>query len=1114
MALTGLLPFLRELSPYTQALAAIRSGRHPWVMGPNAAEKAYLLAALAQDLRLPAEGPILVATTSRENADRLHDDLLSFLPGLEPHLLTLPHWETLPADSAQPSPEVIGERLLALLRLAEGPHPVILAPVGTLIRKVPAPEALQTFRFGLRTTQAADRDQVIDWLAAQGYARADLVERKGEFAVRGGLIDVYPPQADAPLRVEWFGDEIDSIRAFDPVTQRSTHALESAVLLPAVELPGSAALVEYLAPPSLLVFDEPYELKRQADVVYDESSLSWNALTAQAAAIPQLAISSLHGPDDPGREIILRFGGVEAFGGQMKLLARAVEGWQEQGRRIVLATTQPQRMMEIFEDHGVRVTLASMLEPPPEAGEVAAVPAPLSSGFQLDPPRPGSGPATGLVVVSDSEIVGWRRRRRRFRFRDGARLYSWTELEPKDLVVHLHHGIGIYRGIVRLLLGGAERDYLELEYAQGDKLYVPTDQINLVSRYIGVEGQAPKIHRLGGAEWEREKKRVKEATQQLARELLELYAARETAPGHAYSPDTLWQHELEASFEFEETPDQWLAIQDVKRDMETGKPMDRLIAGDVGYGKTEVALRAAFKAVMDGKQVAVLVPTTILAQQHYNVFLSRLAAYPIKVEMLSRFRTPADARRIREELTAGTVDIIIGTHRLLQKDVVFARLGLVIVDEEQRFGVAHKERLKQLRTAVDVLTLTATPIPRTLHMALVGLRDMSIMETPPEARLPIHTEIRPYDEDLVRSAIVRELERGGQVYVVHNRVETIERSARRIRSLVPEAQVTVAHGQMPEAKLEQVMMDFLGGRFQVLVCTTIVEIGLDIPQVNTIVIEDAHMMGLSQLYQLRGRVGRSDRQAYCYLLYPRGAKLTDEAEQRLEAMQEFVELGSGFKLAMRDLEIRGAGNLLGPEQHGQLAAVGFELYTRLLDEAVRELRGQMIEDVPDAAIDLGIDAYLPEKYIEDDGQRMAAYRKLAAARTLDEAQAVAEELTDRFGALPEPAANLVEIVRLRAVAREAGVASITREKGLIAIKPAQPLQLPDDDRLQLIARLRGHAAVTGGVLHLQPVDSRRPRASEPGRRRFADDAEWIREALVALAELARRREPAAVGSPL
>ncbi|HLE78240.1 MAG TPA: transcription-repair coupling factor [bacterium] len=1098
MALTGLLPFLRELSPYNQALAAVRAGRHPWIMGPNAAEKAFVLAAMARDLHLPVEGPILVATTSRENADRLHDDLLAFLPDLEPHLLSLPYWETLPADGSRPSAEFIGARLLALLRMARGPHPLILAPVGALIHTVPAPEILAAVQYEIHTAQTVNPGHVVGWLADHGYSRGDLVERKGEFAVRGGLIDIYPAQAEVPIRVEWFGDEVDSIRGFDPATQRSTHRLESAIFLPAADLPGTVSPVEYLSSTSLLVFDEPYELKRQADAAYEhapDTSLTWDEVLARAGTIPQFAISSLHGPEDPDREVVLRFGGVEAFGGQMKLLARAVEAWQEQGRRVVLATTQPQRMTEIFEDHGVRVVLAGTLEPPPEPGEVIAVPAALSSGFQIE--------AASLVVVSDSEIVGWRRRRRRFRFRDGARLYSWTDLEPNDLVVHIHHGIGVYRGIRRLLLGGAERDYLELEYAQGDRLYVPTDQVNLVSRYIGVEGQAPKIHRLGGAEWDREKKRVKEAAQQLARELLDLYAARETAPGHKYSPDTLWQHELEASFEYEETPDQWLAIQDVKRDMETGKPMDRLIAGDVGYGKTEVALRAAFKAVMDGKQVAVLVPTTILAQQHYNVFLSRLAPYPIKVEMLSRFRSTVDARRIREELAAGTVDIIIGTHRLLQKDVTFKNLGLVIVDEEQRFGVVHKERLKQLRTTVDVLTLTATPIPRTLHMALVGLRDMSVMETPPEARLPIHTEIRPYDDELVRAAILRERERGGQIYVVHNRVETIERSARRIRALVPDAQVAVAHGQMPESKLEQVMMDFLGGRFQVLVCTTIVEIGLDIPQVNTIIIDDAHTMGLSQLYQLRGRVGRADRQAFCYLLYPRGAKLTEEAQQRLEAMQEFVELGSGFKLAMRDLEIRGAGNLLGPEQHGQLAAVGFELFTRLLDEAVRELRGQMIEEMPDAAIDLGVDAYLPEVYIEDEGQRMAAYRKLAAARTTDEVRSASDELTDRFGTLPEAAETLLEIVRLRVLAKDAGVTSITRDKGVVAIKTARGFQLPDADRAALISRLRGRATVSAGVLQLQA-----------DRQRFADDVQWISEALAALTDLARRREPIPIGTPV
>jgi len=681
------------------------------------------------------------------------------------------------------------------------------------------------------------------------------------------------------------------------------------------------------------------------------------------------------------------------------------------------------------------------------------------------------------------------------RFREGVRLYSWTDLNPDDFVVHIHHGIGIYRGFTRLLLNGSERDYLIVEYAQADRLYVPTDQINLVQRYIGVEGQAPKIHRLAGTEWEREKKKVKEATEELARDLLQLYAKRESAEGYAFAPDTPWQQELEATFEFEETPDQWLAIQDVKRDMEQAKPMDRLIAGDVGYGKTEVALRATFKAVMDGKQVAILVPTTVLAQQHYNVFLKRLAAYPIKVDVLSRFRSRAEQRRAIEGLAAGEVDVIIGTHRLLQKDVRFKRLGLLVVDEEQRFGVRHKEKLKQLRATVDVLTLTATPIPRTLHMSLVGLRDMSVMESPPEARLPIQTEIRPYDDTLVREAIVRELDRGGQVYVVHNRVETIERAARRIRAVVPEARVAVAHGQMPEERLEQVMLDFLGGRTNVLVCTTIVEIGLDIARVNTILVEDAHFMGLSQLYQLRGRVGRSDRQAYCYLLYPRGVQLTEEAEQRLQAMHEFVELGSGFKLAMRDLEIRGAGNFLGPEQHGSLAAVGFDLYSRLLDEAVRELRGQMVEEAPEATIDLGVDAYLPEDYVADEGQRLALYRKLGAARTVDEAGSVAEEIADRYGTMPEPVQHLAEIVRLRALARDAGVTAITREKERIVIKLAAGWTPSSEEERHLTVQFRGRLTSGSGALRLRTEG------------RFADDVEWIRQVLLTLKGLTRRREP-------
>lgn len=1093
MSLRGLLPLLGAQPNYNQVLEAVRMGAQPWVVGPAGSEKAYVLAALADDLELAASGTVLVVTPSRDAADRLHDDLITFLPELEGRLVVYPQWSVGPEDG-RPSPEVVGERLAVLTRLLDGTGTWVITPVAALLRKLPAPEQLRGSAERVTAGERRNLEDLAGFLARAGYARVDLVGSRGEFAVRGGILDVFPPQIASPTRIEWFGDEVESVRAFEVESQRSTQTLDGVSLPPVEEAGGDRSILDYLPQGSLLALDEPGDLGRQARTLLEGPGpadpspfFAWDMLP-QAAGLRAVSISTIHGAAHPDDEIALRFAGVEAFGGQMKLFSATLQDWISAGKRAVIATAQVQRIAEILREHGLGVGVVETVTALPDPGEIIATTAPLTRGFQLE--------SANLVVVSDSEMVGWRRRRRRMRFREGVRLYSWTDLNPDDFVVHIHHGIGIYRGFTRLLLNGSERDYLIIEYAQNDKLYVPTDQINLVQRYIGVEGQAPKIHRLAGAEWEREKKKVKEATEELARELLQLYAKRESAEGYAFAPDTPWQQELEATFEFEETPDQWLAIQDVKRDMEQAKPMDRLIAGDVGYGKTEVALRAAFKAVMDGKQVALLVPTTVLAQQHYNVFLKRLATYPIKVDVLSRFRSRAEQRRAIESLAAGEVDVIIGTHRLLQKDVQFKRLGLLIVDEEQRFGVKHKEKLKQLRATVDVLTLTATPIPRTLHMSLVGLRDMSVMESPPEARLPIQTEIRPYGDALVREAIMRELVRGGQVYVVHNRVETIERAARRIRAVVPEARVAVAHGQMPEERLEQVMMDFLGGRTDVLICTTIVEIGLDIPRVNTILIEDAQFMGLSQLYQLRGRVGRADRQAYCYLLYPRGVQLTAEAQQRLQAMQEFVELGSGFKLAMRDLEIRGAGNLLGPEQHGNLAAVGFDLYSRLLDEAVRDLRGQVVEDAPDATIDLGVDAYLPEEYVADEGQRLALYRKLAAARTVDEADGVAEEITDRYGAMPDPVQHLAEVVRLRALARDAGVTAITREKERIIIKPAAGWTPSSQEERRLTLQFRGRLTFASGALRLRTEG------------RFGDDVESIRQVLLTLKGLTRRREPA------
>jgi transcription-repair coupling factor (superfamily II helicase) len=1046
MALSGILPLLSRRREFLFVCEQLERGRRPWVTGPTGAAKAFLIAGAVQRARGAAPA-WLVLTSGREQAERLADDLRAFLPADGPRLHLLAPWESFDPDDP-PSVGVEGTRQRILEAARRGEPQIVVSSAAGALQPLPDPAWIETVRISLAPGARGNLEEVVRRLTAAGYERTDLVRSPGEVAVRGGLIDVYPSTEDRPARIEWMGDEVESVRAFDAETQRTVAALPGIVILPARQDGAPpVALPEVLAG-AWCVLDEPEELARHARRLFERAAamqrraadagrapenrppaaIAWERITASTSARPGITLSSLHRPAR-GRATELSFGAVEAFAGRMEALAVRLREWTAGGRRIVVASQQAERMVQLLADHGVPVGLAGDPAGPPPAGTIQAVAQPLTEGFAID----------DLVVVTDAEILGWRRRRQHVRWlRDGARIASWADLAPGDLVVHIHHGIGVYRGLRRLALGAGERDYLHLEYAQGDALYVPVDQINLVQRYVGVEGQTPQVHRLGGTEWEREKRRVRERTREMARELLHLYAARESRTGHAFAPDTPWQREMEEAFAYEETPDQWKAIEDVKRDMEAPKPMDRLVSGDVGYGKTEVALRAAFKAVMDGKQVAVLVPTTILAQQHFAVFRERFAAFPVGVEMLSRFRSPRDQRAVFEGLRRGTVDVVIGTHRLLSRQIAFKDLGLLIIDEEQRFGVAHKERLKQLRAQVDVLTLTATPIPRTLHMSLAGLRDLSIMETPPEARQPIRTVIREESAHILRDAIQQELARDGQVYVIHNRIETIERAATRIRRLVPDARVAVAHGQMPEERLEQVMLDFLGGRYDVLVSTTIVEIGLDIPRVNTIIIEDAHTLGLAQLYQLRGRVGRADRQAYAYLLYPAHARLTPEAEQRLVAMREFVELGSGLKLAMRDLEIRGAGNLLGPEQHGHLAAVGFDLYMRLLEQAIRETRGEVVEEPPEVAIDLDVPAYLPDAYIASPGQRMAAYRRMAAAVTPEEAEAAIAELRDRYGALPAPVQHLGDVIRLRALARRAGVSAIARERGGVLLKLADP----------------------------------------------------------------------------
>lgn len=720
------------------------------------------------------------------------------------------------------------------------------------------------------------------------------------------------------------------------------------------------------------------------------------------------------------------------FKGKTDLLVEEIKTLRENGFTIVIfASTmaRAEKIKDLMKDHSLFPRLENGLPDHMESGEIIVIGGGvLEAGFELTPVK--------LAVITDWEIYGQPKRTRvvRSQTQQGAKLSHFSDLRPGDFVVHVNHGIGKYLGIKQLEVGGVRKDYLFVQYAGEDKLYVPTDQIGLIQKYLGSEGTVPKLYKLGGSEWHRVKQKVKESVKDMANDLISLYAARESIPGFRFASDTVWQREFEDAFPYEETPDQLKAIEQIKNDMETSRPMDRLLCGDVGYGKTEVAVRAAFKAVMDNKQVAVLVPTTILAQQHYNTFTERFTGYPIKVDMLSRFKSAREQKDILGQVKKGVVDVIIGTHRLLQSDISFKELGLVIIDEEQRFGVIHKEKLKHLRQTVDVLTLTATPIPRTLHMAMIGVRDMSILESPPEDRFPVQTYVLEFNLEIIADAIRREIDRGGQVYFVHNRVLDIDKTAHLLQAVVPEARLVVAHGQMREEQLEHRMLDFIAGNYDVLVCTTIIETGLDIPNVNTLIVDEGEKMGLSQLHQLRGRVGRSHRLAYAYFTYRKDKSLTEIAEKRLHAIREFTEFGAGFKIAMRDMEIRGAGNILGPEQHGHMMAVGFDMYCRLLDEAVRELQGTVPEQLPEPTLDINLNAFISDQYILDPGTKIEVYKKIMHIEGKTDSDDVEEELVDRFGDIPEPVSNLIAVARIKSLAAKLQVQSIIHHKDLINIR--------------------------------------------------------------------------------
>lgn len=1099
MSIASLLDLWNNSPEFRSVVRGLEEGsREQAVFGLSGSQRSFFLAGLVRKLKRAC----LVITAGLPQAQRLEEDLRTLLPGES--VLVFPPREILPCGVMAQNQEMTARRLRVIERLLAGEEGVIIAPVAAIQRRLPPRRAWVGATRQLAPGDRVDRDELLCWLLERGYRRVDLVDEPGQCSARGGIVDLFPPTRPLPLRLELAGDELDSVREFDPHTQRSLRNSAEAHLFPSTELvlssstlregmrrlgldaeetarkwehagrhPGAARLREkvnraleelsrgiisegmeqylpyfypeaetlpgYLLPGTFILIDDPARVREEAgetDASIQElqnslreegllpgQSKTWVPLPelwpelGQYQIIYTSALPRAIPGARPSATVHLEARHAPRFYGQWKLFREEIKHWRERGYRVAMVVAGEERAGRVR---------SSVREQGLE-GSLAVYPGSLETGFEL--------PGIGLALLSEEEVLGRvRRSRPAGEFKAGSRIATYQDLKVGDYVVHVQHGIGKYQGLQTLEIEGVQRDYLFIKYEGADRLYVPTDQVHLIQKYVGEEGYQPKLNRLGGSEWSRVKNRVKDSVREMALELLRLHALREARPGYAFSPDTPWQREFEERFPYEETPDQLQAVEEIKRDMEKGRPMDRLLCGDVGYGKTEVAIRAAFKAVMDGKQVAVLVPTTVLAHQHYQTFRERFAGYPVNIEMLSRFRTGREQQKTLQGLRRGEVDIVIGTHRLLQPDVRFKDLGLLVIDEEHRFGVMHKERLKRLRENVDVLTMSATPIPRTLHMSLVGLRDMSVIESPPEDRYPVQTFVVEYNEAIVKEAILRELARGGQVYYLHNQVQTIDRVADRLRRLIPRARVAVAHGQMKEEHLERVMVDFLDGKFDVLVCTTIIESGLDIANVNTLVVEQADHLGLAQLYQLRGRVGRSNRVAYAYFTYERDKVLTEAAEKRLEAILEFTEFGSGFKLALRDLEIRGAGNVLGPEQHGFMLSVGFDLYSQMLQETIRELKGEPPVQPFNPSIELAVDAYIDDHYIPEAGQKIMVYKKIAASQEPKDVMELQEELEDRYGELPQPVKNLLAIARIKIACSRLGIRSITQSKEQVMIK--------------------------------------------------------------------------------
>jgi transcription-repair coupling factor (superfamily II helicase) len=1144
-----ILPFVRELFADVENLPAFSrvashlksaTGRLR-VSGLTSTAKSLIGSLLPHALNRP----VLLIVPDNKTAEAMLPQVQSFCElsnSVAPEAVVyLPTHDVLPFENMSPHAEIQEARARALWKIATGAARVVIAPVAAAAMKLQSPEfyfdSAQVFRRG----ETVDVDKIVAHLNTSGYTKTDVVEMHGEYAIRGGILDIYPPEAERPLRVEFFGDEVESVRKFDPGTQRSStevdevqlmpltdtpvreetlaainarlsasrvsgseHDLEDAILATGVAVFPGWELYAPVAGPGESLFNlvgnaavlliEPSAVKSELDHwwervnaahersgvgnlvrpedLYFEPDRWWNGLgDLPAADLEQLGIAT-----SESEEVAFQSRPTQRFHGSVPAVVEEVRKLAAEGQRILFAagsTGEAERLAEIFTEYGVTFRLGARS---PRPGETYIDDAAYLAGEEVSTtivkafvPEGLALPEAKLVIFGacdlfdEAEFAPTRAPQKRSK--TSAFVSDFRDLAIGDYVVHVEHGIGQYQGLKEIPQNdGSKAEFMILEYAEGARLYVPLTRLDLVQKFRSAEGARPVLNRLGTQQWQKTKARVKKAMRDMAEELLKLYAQRKLAPGHAYPADTEWQREFEDAFEFNETDDQISAIADIKNDMQASTPMDRLLCGDVGYGKTEVAMRAAFKAVSDNRQVAVLAPTTVLVFQHYETFKRRFAQFPIRVEMISRFRGPKEQKEIVQKIEDGKVDIIVGTHRLLSKDIGFSDLGLVIVDEEQRFGVAHKERLKQMRKEVDVLTMSATPIPRTMHMAMVGLRDMSVIETPPKDRMAIQTVVAPWDEKVLRNAIEHELDRGGQIYFIHNRVESIYEIAAKIQELAPKARIMVGHGQMTERELEKVMLGFMRHEADILVATTIVENGLDIPLANTIIVNRADRHGLSELYQLRGRVGRSNRRAYAYLLIPADTELSPIARRRLAALKEFSDLGAGFKIAALDLELRGAGNLLGGEQSGHIDAIGFEMYTSMLERTVRELKGEVEAEEAEIQLNLGLNIRIPAEYIAEENQRLRMYKRVAGVETEKQLEDVTGELTDRYGEPPAPVRNLLEYAALKLLCRRLKVTGIDRHRDAMNIKFGETAAIDPEKLMRFVATKKGANFSPQGVL--------------------------------------------------